>query len=284
MLTIEAYAKINLTLEVLGKRADGYHELRSVIQTVSMSDTLHFSENAVLEFYSDSSPWSAEKSLVSRAVELFKKETGNNTGFRITIEKRIPMAAGLGGDSSDAAAVLVGLNKLWQANLSQNKLVEIAAQLGSDVPFFIYGGTCLMEGRGERILPLPSITDLWIVIAVPPIPQPPNKTKRMYEALKPEHYTDGKITEELLTKLRQGGVLDASCLFNTFENIAFARGYELATYREHILKIGAPQVHLAGSGPAMFTTYANRREADDLYTRLKNQGMEVFLTRTVSIQ
>jgi len=163
MLTIEAPAKINLTIEVLGKRPDGYHEIRSIIQTINLCDTLSFSPRKNIEIKCDLTGWSAEQSLVSRAVALFKEATGQNVGVMIDIQKRIPLSSGLAGDSSDAAAVLRGLNGLRKTGLSQPKLVELASQLGSDVSFFLVGGTCLMEGRGEKITPLPPMPHRWSV-------------------------------------------------------------------------------------------------------------------------
>jgi len=155
MLTIRAPAKLNLTLEALGKRPDGYHEIRSVIQTISLCDTLRFELSTEVSISSGLPEWSAEKSLVAKAVTLLQQTAGVAKGVKIEIAKNIPSVSGLGGDSSDAAATLLGLNKLWELNLPQSKLLELAVQLGSDVVFFLYGGTVLMAGRGEIITPLP---------------------------------------------------------------------------------------------------------------------------------
>ncbi|MFH1776194.1 MAG: 4-(cytidine 5'-diphospho)-2-C-methyl-D-erythritol kinase, partial [Candidatus Omnitrophota bacterium] len=157
MLIIEAPAKLNLTLEVLGKRPDGYHEIRSVMQTVNLHDTLIFRHAGGVAVSSNSPEWKPEESLVSRAVSLVQSAIGCSRGAAIEVEKHIPLVAGLGGDSSDAAAALRGLNQLWELDLSQRKLLELAAQMGSDVPFFIDGGTALAEGRGEMLTPLPPL-------------------------------------------------------------------------------------------------------------------------------
>ncbi len=148
MSTLQAPAKLNLTLEVLAKRRDGFHEIRSVIQTINLCDSLRFQLSQNIEFNSDQSDWVSEESLVSKAASLLQEVTGCGKGATIEVSKRIPLLSGLGGDSSDAAATLCGLNKLWGLGLSQDKLLELATRLGSDVAFFLYGGTALVEGRG----------------------------------------------------------------------------------------------------------------------------------------
>jgi len=291
MITIKAPAKINLTLEVLGKRSDGFrqkgaqpegfHEIRSVLQTIDLLDTLHVVVGRGISLQCDMPGWSAEKSLVSKTVNLLKETTGCTKGAEIKIEKRIPLMSGLGGDSSDAAALLRGLSELWRLNLSTEKLVEIAAQLGSDVAFFLHGGTALAEGRGEMVTPLPPLAKMWVVLIVPDVPVEPGKTGRMYAVLKPSHFTDGKITEILVDTLHKGEGFSPSLLFNTFENIAFDDYNVRRVYVEHLVKLGAPHVHLAGSGPALFTMFRDKEKAGELYSRCNNQGMKAYLVGTL---
>ncbi len=280
MITIEAPAKINLTIEVLGKRPDGYHEIRSAVQTVSLCDTLRFSLGKSIEIRSISPGWSAKQSIIPKAVDLIKAITGYAGGAVIEVEKRIPLMAGLGGDSSDAATVLRGLNELWRLGLSQEKLLELAPQLGSDVAFFLHGGTALMAGRGEKITPLSSFPHHYVILVNPATPHLSGKTAAVYAKLQPSHYTDGRITGQLVADLKSGREFNPARLFNTFENVVFTRGAELTTYRSHIRKIGAPHVHLAGSGPALFTLVKDRTHAEDMAVRLKNQGMETYLVAT----
>ena len=281
MLTVQAPAKLNLTLEVLGKRMDGYHEIRSVMQTISLCDVLSFRLSRELIIKSDMPDWNAEESLVSRAARLLKEATGCTEGATIKVEKRIPLVSGLGGDSSDAAATLCGLNKLWELGLSRKELLELGVQLGSDVSFFLYGGTALAEGRGEIVTPLPPLPRMWVVLAVPPVPKLPGKTAQLYASLKSSHYTDGRITERMVQALKVSGEFTPQLLFNTFENVAFGRSSELKVYRNHILKLGAGNVHLAGSGPTFFTLVKEKTQAEVLYTRCKEQGMEAYLVETV---
>ena len=280
MLMIEAPAKINLTLEVLGKRTDGYHEIRSVIQTLSFCDSLQITPGKEVEFKGNIPEWSSERSLVIKAVESLRKTTGSVKGAKIKIKKRIPLISGLGGDSSDAAAILLGLNQFWELNLPPNKLRDMAQNLGSDVSFFLTGGTALMEGRGETITALPPIPHHWVIPIIPEVSRIPGKTKRLYNMLQPAHFTDGKITDNLSSDLKTKGEFNTSLLFNTFENVVFARGEELTHYRDHLLKLGLPNIHLAGSGPTLFTILDGKPQAEDLLKRLKDRNIEAYLTET----
>lgn len=280
MLTVLAPAKLNLTLEVLSRRPDGYHEIRSVIQTISLCDRLTFRASRSVEIKSDSPGWSAEKSLVSRAVNLVREASGVRQGIAIEVENRIPLISGLGGDSSAAAATLRGLNAVWKLKLSEEKLLGLAAQLGSDVPFFLCGGTAFVQGRGEVVSALPPFPHRWAVLVMPDVPRLPGKTAKLYASLKASHFTDGQITERMIKELKEGR--EPSALFNTFENIAFAGGAKLKVYRDHITKLGAPHVHLAGSGPALFTLFKDKTKAEELYTRCQQQNMETYLVETLA--
>lgn len=281
MLTIQALAKINLTLEVLGKRPDGYHEIRSIIQAVSLCDTLRFSQAEQVTITCDISGWTSEKSLISKAVKLLQTTNAHQGGVRIEVSKRIPLVSGLGGDSSDAAAVLRGLSQLWKLDLSDGKLAELAARLGSDVPFFIYGGTALAEGRGELLTRLPPCPPMWVLLVIPDVPKLPDKTKQLYASLSPGHYTDGRITQKLAEVIEQGKEIAPSLLFNTFENVAFSSFSQLAVYRDHLLKLGADDVHLAGSGPTLFSLIKDKAKAEDLRVRCQSQKIETYLVETL---
>jgi len=281
MPDIKAPAKINLTLEVLAKRPDGFHEIRSVIQTIDLYDSLRFRSNRQLRFSCDKPDFIVEESLVSRAAAMLQEASGSAEGATIEIKKRIPMVAGLGGDSSDAAAVLSGLNKLWKLGLSPAKLLELAPRLGSDVPFFLYGGTALVKGRGEKIKALPPLPRRWVVLLVPPFSRVKGKTTKLYASLKPGHYTDGQITEKLVKVLNEGRGFKPSLLFNTFENVAFELFPKLGLYRDHFIKLGAYNVHLAGSGPALFAVLDDKFQAENLYARCEQQNLECYLAETL---
>ena len=281
MLTIPAPAKLNLTLEVLDKRSNGFHEIRSVIQTINLRDSLHFQLSQKIEFKSDIPNWISEDSLVSKATSLLQETTGCRKGATIEVGKRIPLVSGLGGDSSDAAAVLRGLNMLWGLGLPQEKLLKLAVQLGSDVAFFLYGGTALVEGRGEIVTPLPPLPHMWVVLIVPPVPTLKEKTKRLYANLKASHYTEGQITDRFVALLTSGSKVTPSNLFNVFDTIALHSFAGLGEYREQFLKAGAQEVHLAGSGPALFTLVEDKVHADKIYRHLQQQSLESYLTDTL---
>jgi len=282
VLTILAPAKLNLTLEVLGKYQDGFHEIRSVIQTISLCDSLHFQLSQNMEFKSDMPDWAPEKSLVSEAAGLIRKATGCTKGVTIKVNKRIPWLSGLGGDSSDAAAILRGLNKLWGLGLSLEELLELAAQLSSDASFFLYGGTALAEGRGEIVTSLPSLLHMWVVLMMPPVSRRPGKTKQLYASLKASHYTGGQITDRLVTSLARSREVTSSSLFNVFDEVALDNFAGLGEYRQQFLKAGAQEVHLTGSGPALFTLVGDKNRAEKIYDNLQKQGLEAYLSDILS--
>ncbi len=281
MLTILAPAKLNLTLEVLGRRQDGFHEIRSVIQTINLCDSLHFQLSQNMEFKSDTPDWIPEESLVSKAAGLIRKATGCTKGATIEVNKRIPWLSGLGGDSSDAAAILRGLNKLWGLGLSLKELLELAAQLSSDTSFFLFGGTALVSGRGEMVTPLPPLPHMWVALMMPPVSRRPGKTKQLYASLKASHYTGGQITDRLVTSLTRGGEVTASYLFNVFDEVALDNFAGLGKYREQFLKAGAQEVCLAGSGPALFTLVRDKNQAEKIYENLQKRGLESYLSDTL---
>lgn len=281
MLTITAPAKINLTLEVLRKRPDGFHEIRSVFQAVDLYDTLHIAPGVGINYNCDLQGWSGQKSLMSKTVALLQETCGVKNGVAITLEKKIPLMSGLGGDSSDAAAVLKGLNEFWGLKLPPEKLAEIGTSLGSDVVFFLNGPTALAAGRGEKITPLPQISPVWLVLVLPDVPVEMGKTGRMYANLKPGYLTDGAITQKLVETLKEGKSFRPAMLYNTFENIAFEDFTIKQLYIEPLKRMGALHVHLAGSGPTLFTMLPDKSRADDIYRRCKAQGMKAWLAATL---
>ena len=281
MITIKAPAKINLTLEVLRKRSDGYHEIRSVLQTVDLCDTLRIESGKHISFQCDIPGWSAKNSLLSKAIKLLQKAAGGKHGAAVSLEKRIPLLSGLGGDSSDAAALLKGLNDFWGLNLSYEKLKELAARLGSDVPFFLKGGTALAESRGEIISPLPPLQELWVLITVPDFKVSPFKTARMYANINASHFTDGSVTDRLVAAIKEGKTPDASLLFNVFKNIAFHVYSGLLLFNIGLIKVGVCGVYLAGSGPALFAVFKEKSQAEELYQRCQAQGIKSYLAATI---
>jgi 4-diphosphocytidyl-2-C-methyl-D-erythritol kinase len=281
VLEVLAPAKVNLTLEVLGQRPDGFHEIRSIVQTVSLYDTLRFKHHPNFVFTSNSLKWDPEKSLVKKAVELLHQFTGYVQGVEINMVKHIPLMAGLGGDSSDAAATLYGLSRLWEINLTTDKLLELAAKLGSDVPLFIRGGTMEIRGRGDEVIHLPAPEKMWMVLVVPDVDQQTGKTERLYGDLKAVHYTNGERTKKLSCELKGRKEILPTLLFNTFESIAYHYFPNLSIYRKQMMQQGANNVHLTGSGPTLFTIFHSEDPAIKLFNRLKPLK-HTFLVRTHS--
>jgi 4-diphosphocytidyl-2-C-methyl-D-erythritol kinase len=277
MISAIAQAKINLTLEVLKRREDGYHEIRSVVQTIDFADKLSFRASPRLEFHCNSPEWSAEKSLVSKAAELLIRTSGSRQGVAIEIEKRIPLSSGLGGDSSDAAAVLRGLNLLWNLQLSLRDLIKLAIELGSDVPLFLYGGTLLMEGKGEKIRPLPPMPHSNVVLLLPQIPRAENKTRQMYARLTPANFSRGQATDNLIQTLEKGQASTETGLFNVFDEVGMRFFSRLRDARLKFLQAGGDSVHLAGSGPTLFSLIKDNLVAIGVQKRLQEMGQEAFL-------
>ncbi len=281
MLTVLAPAKVNLTLEVLAKRADGFHEIRSVVQTIDLFDRLHFRLSDRVEFRCSDPNWVSGQSMMPRVANLLRDRAGHSKGSVVTLKKCIPLISGLSGDSSDAAATLRGLNQLWGLGLSQRELLGLAEELGSDVPFFLYGGTALLEGRGEVVTPLATFPHMCLVLVLPPVPRMPGKTGHLYGRIRPEHYTDGEATKRLLSQLSKGGGVAPAMLFNVFDKVARDYFDGLSVYRDQFLKSGAQEIHLAGSGPVLFTMTGDETWAERIYRDLKRQKLESYLTHTL---
>ena len=272
-----APAKINLTLEVLKKRPDGFHEIRSVVQTVTFNDKVKIGAAARVEIKCNLPEWSASKSLVAKAVTLLQNAGGNRQGALIEIEKRIPLSSGLGGDSSDAAAVLRGLNLLWNLKLSLRDLIAYASQLGSDVPLFLYGGTVLIEGKGEQIRPLRAMPHMTVILLIPPILKTENKTQQMYAQLTVRNYTPGSITAGFINMLDGKADKPGIGLYNVFEEPALRFFPGLKEFKQKFLEAGAEGVHVAGSGPTLFSLTRDDVKAENVQEKLLKMGLQAHL-------
>ncbi len=283
---MRAFAKVNLTLDVLGKRADGYHELASVMQTVALADTLAFQllPDGHLEFFCDVPELNGPENLVCRAVQLVRETTGCQQGVRIELQKGTPAQGGLGGGSSDAAYVLPALNQWWGLGLEQEQLLTLAAQLGSDVPFFVLGGTALVEGRGERVTPLPDLPGHWVILLKPPVAV---STPVAFRALAPTDYTTGAATSRLVAAIQPAEQtsplnLQHAELVNALEERICQAYPEVAAGRAALKAAGAPVVRMSGSGPTLFAPFTSLEQAAPVYLRLIESKYQVWLTRTIS--
>jgi 4-diphosphocytidyl-2-C-methyl-D-erythritol kinase len=269
-VSLRAHAKVNLTLEVLGRRDDGYHEVASIVQTVGLYDTLTLEPADEITLECGLPEMTSPENLVLRAARLLREKAGAGHGARIRLAKNIPVSAGLGGGSTNAAAALKGLNRMWGLGLSLDELAPMAAQIGSDVPFFLRGGTAMVQGRGEMVRPLPPADLEWLVVLCPAI-RLPNKTAALYSMLSQADYTRGHLTRKLEARIRGGGDVPPQFLFNAFDGVARKAFPGLASYWDTFSALGAREVHVAGSGPALFAPVSRREEGTALELMLRHR-------------
>ncbi len=278
MLRLRACAKLNLTLEVLGKRPDGYHEVASVMQQIDLCDDLYIEDSPALRMECDIPELRGESNLVLRAARRLVDVAGEAHGAMIRLIKHIPQAGGLGGGSSDAAATLVGLTKLWGLHLTVQELSSIAAGLGSDVPFFLAGVSALATGRGEVLSPLPGVEDLWFVLLKPDIAIE-QKTAALYSQLTAAEYSDGSRSEHLAGLLASRSLVDPSLFCNVFDGVLRREYAEVREAWKALENAGASVIHACGSGPTLFAPCAGQAQAEHLLHKLS--GREVFLARAL---
>jgi 4-diphosphocytidyl-2-C-methyl-D-erythritol kinase len=282
MIHIAAPAKVNLVLEVLGKREDDYHEIRSLMQTIDLCDDLYFEANTDIRLECNVDTLQTPDNIVLKAAELLKNTYNYEHGAKIRLEKVIPSSAGLGGGSSDAAMTLLALNRLWRLRLKRENLLQLAARLGSDVPFFLEWGMALVKGRGEIVVPLPSTPIPWFVILVPPLEEMPEKTKSAYSRLKKNNFTEGQYMSEVMQSWSIDYRIHPKKLFNVFDEIAFEAFPQLEEYRRKFEEAGAGNIHLAGSGPSLFAPFDDQMQAADTGRRLTEAGLSSFVVSALT--
>ncbi|GIN64489.1 4-diphosphocytidyl-2-C-methyl-D-erythritol kinase [Robertmurraya siralis] len=276
---IKAPAKINLSLDVLHKRPDGYHEVEMIMTTIDLADRLELtllSEDEIKIVSQNRFVPDDQRNLAYQAAKLLKEKFHVKKGVKINIEKTIPVAAGLAGGSSDAAATLRGLNKLWQLDLSLDELAELGAQIGSDVSFCVYGGTALATGRGEKIKELPSPPSCWVVLAKPLIGV---STADVYGRLQLKDVvhpnTDGMI--EAIQNQDFAGV--CRNVGNVLEGVTLNLYPEVAQIKEQMHRFGADAVLMSGSGPTVFALVQHDSRMHRLYNGLRGFCDQVFAVR-----
>lgn len=272
-VTVPAYAKINLGLRVLNKRPDGFHELRTVFQTISLADrlTITYGPAARTEITVEGMP-DVPDNLAARAAAAVIAELRLKASVHIHIEKRIPMGAGLGGGSSDAAAILQALPILAGCPIPMPRLFQLAAPLGSDVPFFLLGGTALGLGRGEELYPLPNLPPLEGVLITPNIHV---STPDAYRALSPTLTDSANKLPSFQESVRQPLV---EPLVNDFEAVVFAQHPQLAALKASLLSKGAYQALMSGSGSSVFALFKSTGEASEV--DMPNSIQFEFISRT----
>ena len=289
-VSLIAPAKVNLVLEIVGRREDGYHDLDTVMTTIDLADRvrLRASDRLDVRIEGRDAPAiepgaEANGELAAAAARALAAAAGREPGVAIEVEKRVPVAAGLGGGSSDAAAVLRGLNRLWGLEWPLGRLSQVAASLGSDVPFFLHGGTARCRGRGELVEPLRDLRTLRLLLLLPPVPQAPGKTARRFAALHQRDLSDGGRSARMAHRVERGAPPPASDLWNAFEAVIERTESELlANYAAYAASLGGLPLHLTGSGPAIFLLVHERAKVTELRRDLAQAGAEVLPARTLS--
>ena len=281
MVTVEANAKINLTLDILGKRPDGFHEVAMVMQSIGLHDTLTMEKTDGEIALSINVPWlkADEKNLAWRAAELVRQEYGLTGGVRMELTKRIPIAAGLAGGSADAAAVLKGMNELYDLQMSEARLCELGAKLGSDIPFCLMGGTMLATGRGEVLTRLADMPETWVVLAKPRISVSTAWAYQNYDEQGAERHPDNEAIKKAIARGNRKAV--AGLLCNVLESVTIKKYDVIADYKQMMLDKGAMASMMSGSGPTVFGLARNREQAEAIANVLRqNTNADVFVTRT----
>lgn len=281
MLKLLVPAKINLFLNVIGKRQDGYHELETILQKVELYDTIILEEkDEGIELECHQVP--GAENLAYKAAELLKQELKIKKGVKIRIKKNIPIAAGLGGGSSDAAITLIGLNKLWGIGLSQDELIRLAGKLGADVPFFINdSGLAYGTGIGTIITPLPDLPPFWLVIICPEIKI---STAKVYEGLN-FMLTNEPINSKIISsEIKEGNIEKISkSLYNTLEKVVFPQYPVIKRLKDDLLQAGALGALMSGSGSAVFGIASTKIEATNIYNKLKGGEKLILVTRSAQV-
>ena len=279
-----ARAKINLTLDILGVRTDGYHEVSMIMQTIELADELELEKissginlkmNAAGIIGGENIPVD-EKNLAWRAAKEFQKFCGKDFGVEISLTKKIPVAAGLAGGSTDAAAVIRGMNRLYETSLTESELCKIGERVGSDVPFCIIGGTCLAEGRGEILTRLAPIKNFSVVLAKPHGEISTTWAYKTYDENPAKiHPPNAEIIKQF-----ERGEYDAAFknFYNVLENVALKKIPAIADLKSKMLVAGAKVALMSGSGATVFAL-TDESNAEKIYASVKNSGAQMFKTK-----
>jgi len=278
-VAVSAAAKVNLALEILGKRADGYHEIVTVMQTVDLSDRLVLEDADDVSVVSRGADVPTDgTNLAWRAATALCEAADVSRGVRVTLDKRIPVAAGLGGGSTDAAAVLVGLNRLWRLRWPGARLAELAATLGMDVPFFLRGGAAIATGRGEAVVPVVG-GGLALVLVNPGYGV---STAEMYGRVGPTMYSDGARARDMVAALRSRHPRRvAAGLWNALERVAAPLHPEVVQMEAALLAAGALGAAMSGSGLTVFGVARSFDHARQIRARVSRAGWRAWAVRAL---
>lgn len=286
----KAYAKINLYLDVTQKREDGFHEIKTVMHTVSLADEITViadrkGSTSQIRISIDGASFlpTDGRNLAVKAAKLFLDRTCNNASVTIKMKKNIPVAAGLAGGSSDAAAVLRAMNRIYGKPLGEKAMLSLAGELGSDVPYCLVGKTALCYGRGELMTRLPDLSGLtFLIVKIDEHVSTPvayTELDRVFNDFKDEKIEDGRL-EALISSLKTGR-LDYSCLYNIFEDAVFPIVPVSKSVKARLLSLGASAAMMSGSGPTVFGVFESREVAEMAKETLGKEGFASFVARSV---
>ncbi len=284
-ITRKAYAKINLGLDVIGKRDDGYHLVKMIMQNVDIYDTLTFEENAsgeiTLKANSETIPTDGSN-LICKVANQLKEEFGVKAGADITLEKRIPVAAGMAGGSTDGAAAYLALNELWGLGLSKEELCMRAVKLGADIPYCIIGGTALSEGIGEELTTIKAVPDFYLVVAKPAIAV---STGWVYTELDSHEIAKHPDIDGIRAAIEAGDVRGmCEKIHNVLEPVTTGKYSVIKDIEKLLEENGAVRAFMTGSGPTVFAVYESKEEAEKGYEAVQKSGLapELFLTKPIN--
>ena len=280
-ISVKALAKINLGLDVVRRREDGYHEVRMIMQTIHLFDRLEISKNTSGQITMETNlaflPTN-ENNLVCKAAKLLTDEFGIKDGVHVWLHKHIPVAAGMAGGSTDAAAVLYGMNRIFDLGLSKEELMERGVKIGADVPYCVMRGTALAEGIGEKLTKLPPMVKCPVLIAKPQINV---STKFVYENLKLDADTTHPDIDRLVADIREKNLTKiAADMGNVLETVTIPAYPVIADIKENMLQNGAVNAMMSGSGPTVFGLFEKEADAVQAYEAMKRSGLakQIYLT------
>jgi len=280
-MLIRANAKINLSLDIVGKRDDGYHLLEMVMQSIDLHDDVlleEIEEGIILTCDKNYIPLDS-RNIAYKAAELLMRSYGINKGVSIKIIKNIPVAAGLAGGSADAAAVLKGMNELFKLNLTEEKLMDLGLQLGADVPYCIKGGTCLCTGIGEKIEVLEPFSDQIVLLVKPPFGV---STREAYSGFELDKIKKHVESRKLISAMNNGDLtLMNYYMRNLLENVIIRKHPMVKNLKQNLMRLGAKTSLMSGSGPTVYGIFDDLGKAKNAMVFFDKSGNEVILTKTI---
>ncbi|WP_010293835.1 4-(cytidine 5'-diphospho)-2-C-methyl-D-erythritol kinase [Clostridium senegalense] len=280
-MKVKAYGKINIALDVVGKREDGYHLLKMIMQTVDIYDELEFEKcdkNITINCNKKYLPVD-ENNLVYKAIKLFMEKYNISSGVKVNIVKNIPVAAGMAGGSADAAATLKAMRNMFKKDVTDGELMELGLKIGADVPYCIVGGTALCEGVGEVVTKLKPFKNKILVVVKPNFGV---STKDVYKALEINKIHKHPETEKLITAMKQENIKYVSKnMRNVLENVTIKKHLLIKQLKEEMMRNGALGSMMSGSGPTVFGFFEDMLKAQDCYDKLKEKYRDCYITRTI---